>query len=886
MKSTGKWQGPAWAVWAGLHRSIRVLVASCVALGWASGVSAGPATHATGPVPSWVEPVLPEDATPPSEQVSDGLQYLLIDTQTRVDRGERVGYRHIAIKALNERGVERAANIELRFDPSYQTLTLHAIQLRREGRLIQKLGSLKIEVLQREAGLESLIYDGTRTAHAFLDDVRVGDVVEYAYSLRGHNPVFGGRHFGGFDLQYGIPVERLHARLLWPSDRPLYWKLHNQAPGARVTELGAQRIFSWDLRQVPARTSDADAPSWFDPYPWAQWSEFADWKAVNDWALPLYGTAGTPAPRLRTVIDRMAAQHRDPAARLLAALQFVQSEVRYLGIEVGPGSHAPNPPELVLERRYGDCKDKTLLLIVLLRGLGIEAAPALVNTGLRHSIESHQASPGAFNHVLVRARVGAQAFWLDPTRAPQKGGLTELAQADFGRALVIDRGTVGLGPMAGEQALRLTREVRTKLDAREGIDKPVQFVVITTARGLAADNLRATLGAQSRDSLQKQYLNFYTSYFGEMEATGSFAVADDSSSNQLTVTERYVLKEFWRRPEGKRQIRGQIEVPDLSEYLRAPSRLVRQSPLSLTHPVDLTHITELQLPKDWQLDNDDTQVEDAAFSLVRKQRWDALTHTLTLTDHFLTLADHVPADRIGDYAANLEKARHESSLYVYRPDMTSGGDAPHWMPAVAAVLALLGSLWGARWLYRWNPPAPGSIGLTLPPAPMRIGGWLLLPAIGLPIALWRRVQELINLWPAFQTTHWLNASQAEGSIYHPLMAPLLLLDLAATIMLLVLTLVAALLFVQRRTSLPKVYIAHLLGLAAFTTLDILLLAFMDVDGMQPTAEDWGGTLHNIVIAAIWSAYFMRSDRVRRTFVWQRDVRPAPLPPNAPSSARA
>ena len=76
----------------------------------------------------------------------------------------------------------------------------------------------------------------------------------------------------------------------------------------------------------------------------------------------------------------IAAEHSDPAGRAAAVLQLVQREIRYLGIEVGAGSHAPCAPALVCQRRFGDGKDKALLMVALLEALGVEAAPALVDT--------------------------------------------------------------------------------------------------------------------------------------------------------------------------------------------------------------------------------------------------------------------------------------------------------------------------------------------------------------------------------------------------------------------------------------------------------------------------------------------------------------------------
>ena len=64
---------------------------------------------------------------------------------------------------------------------------------------------------------------------------------------------------------------------------------------------------------------------------------------------------------------------------MAAVLQLVQRDVRYLGIEVGPGSHAPTAPDKVYQRRFGDCKDKATLIITMLSALEIPAFPVLID---------------------------------------------------------------------------------------------------------------------------------------------------------------------------------------------------------------------------------------------------------------------------------------------------------------------------------------------------------------------------------------------------------------------------------------------------------------------------------------------------------------------------
>lgn len=864
---------------------------------------------AIGSAPSWIQPLeVNLNSTPPQAQVAFGVHYLLAEHQLRVDEQERVSYRHIAVRALNEQGVESVANIEIRFDPSFEVLTLHAINVRRGAQLIRKLQASAVHLLQREKELDALIFDGSKTAHVFLDDVRIGDVVEYAYSVRGNNPVFGNRHFGRFDFQWNAPVARVYARLLWPQGRALHLRRFNDAPAPEISELGGHREHRWDLRDVSPRPVEKDAPSWFDPYPSVQWSEFADWQSVVQWAEPLYRVPEPLGPQVRAEIRRIALAQPDAGQRMLSALRFVQREVRYLGVEIGAGSHAPSSPERVLQRRFGDCKDKSLLTIAMLRALGVEAHAALVNTNLRHGIEGWQPAPGAFNHVLVRARIGRDVYWIDPTLALQRGSLARLVQSDHGLALVIDPRTEGLQPMVGDMARMRWREVLAVFDASGGIEQPVSYTVKTVVEGPAADSLRQQLAAQSREALQKSYLNYYANYYAGIEVTRPFEVADDAEENQLTLNEYYSIRNFWHKSEANARREATIAVPEVYELLRRPQQLVRESPLALTHPIDLVHVTEVRLPEGWQLKPAQIKVEDPVFEFQRTESWS--DGVLTLNDRYRSRRREVEAGDIERYAQKLAQAREAVDYSLYRGGVPASsrsadtrepppsaaadaapaagsGDGPHWIPAVLATLSVLSFFVLARRAYRWDPvpPArPTSFGLL--PMSEGLGGWLILVGFGLLASLAQQARVLLEVWPSMRASLWLVVATPGQPDYHPLWALILSFELVACIALLAAYGVTILLFFKRRSSLPRVYIVVTALAAGCAVIDAVLSLSIPAAAKQLGSKEWALMGRGLIFSGIWIAYFMHSQRVRLTFVerLKRESPPA-AEPGGPGGAR-
>jgi transglutaminase-like putative cysteine protease len=832
---------------------------------------AGEREYRVGPAPGWIEHIAADDkAVIPKEQVSDGVYYLLTDIQTRVEARDQTQYRHYATKALNENGVEDVSHIAISFDPAYQTLTLHSVQVRRGGKVIPKLSGATVRVLEREKELEYRIFDGRKSVNLFLNDVRVGDVVEYAFSLRGTNPVFANHRFGRFDLQWSVPVQRIHARLLWPAGREVYFARHNTELQAGTRDQGGYREYRWDVARATALVVEDGAPGWYDPYPWVQWSEFKDWAAVAQWAVPLYKTPEQPSAALKAEIERIARATSDPEQRMLAALRFVQGEIRYLGVEIGPGSHAPTNPDLVLQRRFGDCKDKSLLTVTLLRAFGIEAQPALVNTNSRRGIRDWLATPTAFDHAIVHARLNGQDYWIDPTRSPQKGNLTTLFQPDYSYALVVDPATRDLTPMARKNPNVINRTIHAVIDMREGIEKPARYTVTTVYEGGSAEAQRQFIASENREELQKKFLNFYARYYPGITTGAPFAVREDERVNRLTMTEQYVIPDFWKHAEAKKRREASIYVPDMAEYVRHPSQTIRRAPLALRHPLDVAETTDVLLPSAWKIEPERTTVDDPAFEFERRIEYAAKEHRVTFKDRFRSRLDYVAPADVARYVANLDRVDDNLGYSLYQYDDAPPAPAPtrwidkfNWPIAMLGVLILLLWAWLASRLYRYDPlPRPEPVYAKL----QGIRGWLVLPAISVVVQPFRIMYDVGVLVPSFATDVWTTLTTAGGTAYDALWAPILLYELAANLALLVFAVLLAVLFFQRRRSVPVIFVAFLIGAALVQGLDLWLASLIPMDSMKVTPKEMSELARSVVGAMIWSAYFLVSHRVKSTFV--------------------
>ncbi len=147
---------------------------------WLCAVSAQSNQVFQSKTPDWVTPIEAKLSSEKKELDNAPFLYLLVDSQYNLI--EQKAYRHMAFKVLNSEGVQEMSDFTIEFDPDFQSLFIHKINIYREGKVIDQLDLNQIKTVQRETNLERHLYDGSLSALFNLTEVRVGDIIEYSYT--------------------------------------------------------------------------------------------------------------------------------------------------------------------------------------------------------------------------------------------------------------------------------------------------------------------------------------------------------------------------------------------------------------------------------------------------------------------------------------------------------------------------------------------------------------------------------------------------------------------------------------------------------------------------------------------------------------------------------
>ena len=825
------------------------------------------------PPPGWVRELAWSAPTNwQSTGDSEETRCLLYEEQDRPKTAET--FFRIVSRMENESGVQDSGSLSFSFDPAFQELLLHRVVIHRDGKTIDRLDPSKVSLIQPEPDLSGNVMTGVQKAVLFVEDLRVGDVLEYAYTLRGANPILGGHYSTRFIIQSDVAVDNQLFRVVCDDKTPLQLRLYRSTTRPDIRSWNGGIEYDWTYTNLTAIPDEDHQPADYEPYPCVELSDFADWRSVVNWALPLYegGPTNLP-PDLGALVDHWKSSARSDEEKARLALDFVQDDVRYTGVELGPDSYQPTDPVETFRKRFGDCKGKSVLLCLLLRQMQIESYPALVNSSVFGAVENRLPTALAFDHAIVQVKLDGETVWVDPTESHQGGQVWNRYLPAYGKALVIRPGTAALEniPLSWPQNAWQQRATATFII--KDYHRPVDFTVRTEYRGASADGMRDYLSSTAPSDVAKSYLNYYTRLYSGIGESSPLKITDDRPANVLVVKEFYTITNLWKWDGSDKLWKTEFYADNLYRALTDPNTRLRKSPLALDYPLEREQENIVHLPDmGWQIPDLQTNIENDAFSFHyhRQLRGSMATYFYDCR----TRAATVPVAQVPLYLAARDRMEDLLEDTLQRSDGTGNDTKPtaegvNWLMVVIAVFGV--GVTAALCLWYWRHLQAGTAAAPpVLPDNLRLqglGGWLILVGIGLCVSPFVRLTTLGQNWEGyFSLQVWQTVAVPGGKSYNPLYGLLLIFEMLGNIVLFGFNLLALFLFFGKRRAFPGVFIMLMLGQAFFPILDDAGVALIPTLKATDAGTDHSEAIRAVLAAIVWCLYTIKSRRVKATFI--------------------
>jgi hypothetical protein len=433
-------------------RAATLIVVSAVCLCGPAFVPTPALAWDKAPVPQWG---LDAAKTPTPAYAKDASSVVLYDeyVETVDAQGRAVEREREAFRILQPQGRHDVCSVSYDVDEkikSFQEWTITA-----DGKQFQAKDTDFVDRGAAEGGIVEnipilLFTEKTRVVHPPATDIGATVLCETEELLAPY------KQETVWQIQSGIPVVFQALEVDLPAGRA-YSDAWHRYQAVKPVEV-APNHWRWeikdmqalDLRDVKSRP-DSDA---LVARMSVQWGDAAvegkdnQWRALGLWYANLQAHRYDPTPEITAEAQSLVAGAPDFYTKLKSITEYIQKNIRYFIVVRGIGGWQAHYAGDIFRNRYGDCKDKTTLLISMLQAVGIQAfyvpvddrrgvvdpdAPSMYGDHMITAIEIPADVQDQRLQATLTAKDGKRYLIFDPTneRTPV-GNLPSYEQGGYG----------------------------------------------------------------------------------------------------------------------------------------------------------------------------------------------------------------------------------------------------------------------------------------------------------------------------------------------------------------------------------------------------------------------------------------------------------------------
>jgi tetratricopeptide (TPR) repeat protein len=506
---------------------------------------------------------------------------------------------HQVVKLLNERGIQKYGDIAIPYQPNAQNIGVNIARTIAPDSTVHLPPDEAFNDVTPPGLLSRNLYSDMMWRVISMVGLAPGVCIEYQVTLEDKlEHVTGTKTWiiGGFNFQFSeVTLETSYALRL-PQECRFHWKTENFEIEPKVS-YNADGIVSyiWRHGEMPALKLEDGMPHINDIAPRMSYSSIMSWDDVYKWYKGLAKGRYASDKHLQETVEKLTENLRTDEAIIRTLYHFVAKHIRYVGIELGESAYQPSPATEVLQKQYGDCKDKTTLLIAMLDLVGIRAYPVLISTSPYERIDTDLPSLSQFNHMIAAIPTDKNIYiWLDPTS--QTCGYGELPYSDQGRMGFLIGNTHGTFvdiPIYPAESNRFVSKTELWLNSKGGVRGEI-LIHMTGQYNLDArwkykqvppSEWKKTLASE----LSQQFPNIHVDSVNISDVENLDIPVEIAVNFRV---DKYAVNL-------NKQILLPLPIDEFGEYAEIVAAAERTYPLELSYPMKLEKTIRIHLPDGW-----------------------------------------------------------------------------------------------------------------------------------------------------------------------------------------------------------------------------------------------------------------------------------------------
>jgi len=325
---------------------------------------------------------------------------------------------HLVVKILQDRARSRFGDQKRRYNEENDSIVLiKAVTHLTDGTIIP-VEEKAINDITPAFLANAAIYSNVRQRVISFSGIAPGVTVELKLRKYSSAPEEGEEVFiGGTQLfQFDEPILYKEHSLTVPASVEIKYTYQNEGLEYVRSEGEGTVTHSWYVEHSPQIIEELFMPRMIKVAPRLIYSDASDWSGIGDWFAEKFYSHVVTDGKIKKKAKELSKGAKSRKDKITNISLFVIEEIRDVGersLPLGLAGYEPHDADEVLVNRYGDWRDKAVLLVSLLKAAGVEAYPSFVHRSSPELAEKHPTLK-QFDAILVHIPdFDGEPLWVD-----------------------------------------------------------------------------------------------------------------------------------------------------------------------------------------------------------------------------------------------------------------------------------------------------------------------------------------------------------------------------------------------------------------------------------------------------------------------------------------
>jgi len=323
---------------------------------------------------------------PGPEMFPQAGAYILLD-QTAATVAEDMSIvtdEYLVVKILQDRAKNSYADIKRRYNSDSDSLVvLKAVTHLADGRILPVEAKAINDITPSELA-NATIYSNILQKVISFPGIAPGVTVELKLRkfTKAPEKAEDFHVWGTAIFQWDEPISYKELTITTPTSIPINYSVQNESIDFSQTEGDGTVTYTWRVENAMQIIEEPAMPSFNKVSPRLVFTSETDWQEVGSWFADMFYKHVKTDGEIAKTANKLTKGLKDDQAKIRALVLYVVNDFRDVGegsLPLGLAGYEPHDADVVLNNKYGDWRDKSVLMISLLKAAGYECAPVFVD---------------------------------------------------------------------------------------------------------------------------------------------------------------------------------------------------------------------------------------------------------------------------------------------------------------------------------------------------------------------------------------------------------------------------------------------------------------------------------------------------------------------------